>query len=102
LDIFTPADVLYGRHMDRRLKPIDFPDHARRQMRERGATVEEVVDAIRTSSWRPARGGRLQCHKRLPYRQRWRGRYYRAKRLRVLFVETSEMITVVTVITYYF
>jgi hypothetical protein len=88
--------------MKRRRKQIDIPDHALRQMRERGATAEEVIDAIRTSTWRPARDGRLQCRKTFPYRQRWRGRYYRAKRVRVFFVEGSEMITVVTIITYYF
>jgi len=102
LDILSHRGGFYRRYMDRRERPIEIPAHASAQMRTRGATADEVADAIRTATWRPARGGRLHCRKTFPYHAAWRGRYYRAKRVRVFFIEEAERIIVVTVLTYYF
>jgi len=39
--------------------PIEFSDHARRQMRERGAADQEVIAAIRAGEAEPALRNRL-------------------------------------------
>ena len=60
-------------------KSIEFSNHARQMMVERGATKEEIEDTIRTSSWIPARLGRLECEKVFPFAASWRGKFYNNK-----------------------
>jgi hypothetical protein len=40
------------------MKPIHFSTHAREQMVERGASEDDVIDAIRTGEQTPAKRGR--------------------------------------------
>jgi len=49
------------------MKPIRLSGHARDNLRYRGATEEEVKEAIRIALWRPAELGRLECRKDFPY-----------------------------------
>ena len=83
-------------------KPIKLSGHGRLTMVERGATSEEVEDAIRTSTWCPACLGRLECEKVFVFGAEWRGRFYEHKRVRPVFVDLPTEILVVTVYTYYF
>lgn len=71
-------------------------------MRYRGATEEEVIDAIGTAPWVPAELGRLECRKEFAYGQDWNGKVYATKQVRPIFVEAAEEIVVVTVYAYYF
>jgi len=41
-------------------KPVRLSGHAEKQLRSRGATMQEVVEAIRTEPWRPAELGKLE------------------------------------------
>ena len=84
------------------MKPIRLSGHARENMRYRGATEGEVLEAIRTTSWNPARGGRLECRKDFVYEREWDGRFYSTKQVRPIFVEEADEIVVVTVYVYYF
>jgi hypothetical protein len=45
------------------MKPIRLSIHAREQLLYRGVSEEEVHETIRTSKWRPAALGRLECKK---------------------------------------
>jgi hypothetical protein len=42
------------------MKPIRLSGHARDNMRFRGTTEQEVVEAIQTAPWTPAELGRLE------------------------------------------
>jgi hypothetical protein len=83
-------------------KLIEFSNHARQIMVERGTAKEEIEDTIRTSPWLPARLGRLECEKVFPFATSWRGKFYRNKRVRPVFIELPTKILVITVYTYYF
>ena len=65
-------------------------------------TLNEVEDAIRTTPWRPAELGRLECHKDFDYRKEWNTKFYATKQVRPVFVEEASELVVVTVYTYYF
>lgn len=79
------------------MKPIRFSAHADENMHYRGATEQEVKEAIRTASWESAKRGRLECKKDFAYRKDWNGKYYDTKRVRPIFVEEPGEIVVVTV-----
>jgi len=65
------------------VKPIRLSDHALRYASKRGFTVDEVVDAIRTTPWQSAELGRLECRKDFGYHQEWNGRIYATKQVRL-------------------
>ena len=88
--------------MTRLDKPIRMSGHARDQLVFRGGTEQEVIETIRTGSWQPAERGRLECHKDFAFNAIWNRRFYATKRVRPIFVEELEVITVVTVYVYYF
>jgi hypothetical protein len=49
--------------MEGKRKPIRLSEHAKQQLRFRGATEQQVIEGIRTSTWEPAQLGRLECRK---------------------------------------
>ena len=83
------------------MKPIVLSDHARDQIEHRGATEDEVIEAITTCPWTPAEGGRMECRLGLVFNAEWNRRRYEAKVVRPIFVEEDEAIVVVTVYVYY-
>jgi len=83
-------------------KPIRLSGHARSQLARRGVTNDEVVEAIRASSWQIAELGRLECRKDFPYGREWNGKFYETKQVRPIFVEGTDEIVVVTVYSYYY
>ena len=83
------------------MKPIRLSDHVQRYASKRGFTLIEVEDAIRTTPWRPAELGRLECRKDFDYRKEWNTKFYATKQVRPVFVEEASEL-VVTVYTYYF
>ena len=83
-------------------KPIRLSGHARENARYRGATEEEVKEAIRTAPWVPAELGRLECRKDFSYGREWNRKIYETKQVRPIFVEEANEIVVVTVYVYYF
>lgn len=83
-------------------KPIRLSAHARCYFGRRGFSESEVVEAIRTVMWQPARSDRLEAIKDFPYNGEWNGSYYVTKRVRPVFVDEPDEIVVLTVYTYYF
>lgn len=84
------------------MKPIRFSGHARDQLRYRGVSEQEVIEAIRTAPWQPAELGRLECRKDFPFGREWNGRFYATKQVRPIFADEPGEIVVVTVYSYYF
>jgi len=83
------------------VKPIRLSRHARENMTYRGATEEEVVEAIRQAEWQPAERGRLDCRREFPFGKDWNGRRYASKQVRPVFVAEPDTIVVVTVYVYH-
>lgn len=84
------------------MKPIRLSDHALRYAGKRGFTLNEIEDAIRTTPWRSAELGRLECRKDFDYGKEWNKKFYATKQVRPVFVEEAAELVVVTVYTYYF
>ena len=75
--------------------------HARENMTFRGATEEEVAEAIRQSEWQSAERGRFDCRHEFAFDADWNGRHYARKQVRPVFVDEPDAIVVVTVYVYY-
>ncbi len=68
----------------------------------RGASEQDVIESIRTSTWEPAELGRLECRKNFAFNAEWNGKYYSTRQIRPIFVEEPDEIVVVTIYVYYF
>jgi len=82
-------------------KPIRLAGHAKGRLAFRGATEQEVVEAIQTEPWWPAESGRLECRKDFTFNAIWNRKHYTTKHVRPIFVEEPNEIVVVTVYVYY-
>ncbi|MGQ9553576.1 MAG: hypothetical protein ACUVWR_05635 [Anaerolineae bacterium] len=71
-------------------------------MRDRGASEDEVLTAIRLGSREPARKGRTMFRKHFAYNSTWRGRCYAVKQVAPVVREEEDKFVVVTVYVYYF
>jgi hypothetical protein len=83
-------------------KPVYLTWHAKRGLQRRGATEEDVIEAIRTAEWAPSGHGRLECWKSYPHRPLGNGAWDDAKQIRPIFVQQANEIVVVTVYVYFF
>lgn len=84
------------------MKPIEFSHHAREQMLERGASEDEVIEAIRAGERVPAKRGRQGHRKNFQYNRLWGGRIYAIKQVLAIVAEEPDALVVVTVYTFYF
>ena len=83
-------------------KPVVFTKHARQRMRARGASEEDVRQAIRVGQREPAQRGLFQFRLNLEFQREWRGRYYGVQQVIPIVAEEAERLVVVTVYTFYF
>ena len=83
-------------------KPIKFSQHALDNMNDRGASVEEVEQAIMTGESFPAKKGRLSFRKNFNYNGNWKGKYYQIKQVSPIVAEEPDRLVVVTVYVYFF
>ena len=88
--------------MTEREKPIVFSLHARTRMRERGASEEDVREAIRIGHWEPAQRGLFLYRLNVEFKREWDGRYYGVQQVVPVVAEESDRFVVVTVYTFYF
>ena len=84
------------------MKPIRLSGHACDNMVCRGATEREVVEAITTSAWEPAREGRSECRKDFAFGAIWNGKFCETKQVRPIFIDEADETVVITVYVYYF
>ncbi len=83
------------------MKGIVFSRHALDTMEDRGATTQEVAQAIRVGERVPAKGRRVAFRKNFPYRREWKGRFYETKQVMPIVAEESEQFVVVTVYVFF-
>lgn len=84
------------------MKRVRLTGHARLQCAERGATAEEVVQAVREGMREPSKRGRLLCRFNFPFGRTWQGTWYAVKQVAPVIAEEADETVVVTVYTFYF
>lgn len=83
------------------LKPIVFTRHALDNLGDRGATRDEVEDAIRLGEQIPAKERRIAFRKNFPFRSTWKGRPYETKQVMPIVVEEPDRLVVITVYVFF-
>jgi hypothetical protein len=86
------------------MKSIRLSKHAQGYSSRRGFTLDEVINAIRNSTWKPVKLGVncFECSAEYPFNGDWNGKYYKTKRVCPIFEERDLEIIVITVYTYYY
>ncbi len=69
---------------------------------ERGATEQEVHEAVGKGRREAAKHGREMCHFNFNFGRTWQGNFYAIKQVAPVIVEKSQEIVVITVYTFYF
>ena len=84
------------------MKPVRLTIHAREQCAERGATEDEVIQAVGEGTREPAKYGRTLCRINFTIGRNWQENWYAVKQVAPVIKEEAEEIVVVTVYTFYF
>lgn len=71
-------------------------------MNERGASEDEVVQAICAGERVPAKSNRQGYRRNFQYQRQWGGRTYAIKQVLAIVAEESDCLVVVTVYTFFF
>ena len=79
---------------------IEFPDHTREQMRDRGVSEEEVEEVLARGRPSEVREPRLGLEMVFTEGYPWMGLYYPHKRVKVVFVREKDKVVIVTVYTF--
>jgi len=83
-------------------KPVIFTAHARRRMRDRGASEERVIEAIRTGRREPAERGLWLFRLNVEFQAEWDGKHYAVQQVAPVVAEEPHRLVVVTVYAFYF
>jgi len=81
---------------------VRFHPHARERLAERGATEQEVIDAVQSGESFPAKFGRTGFRRNFWFDSLWRGKQYATKQVEVFAVEEGDDWLVITVVTRYY
>ena len=80
---------------------VVFGIHVLKRIPERGTTVAEVEDVLRSGDIDKARPGYAARAKVFAFGRLWAGKAYPEKRVRVIYVGEGDTTVVVTVYVYY-
>lgn len=81
---------------------IIFSQHALDQLADRGASREEVIQAITEGEKQTAKQGRLSFKKNFSFEKMWKGRYYSSKQVMPIVAEEECGYIVVTVYVFFY
>ncbi|MFQ3597623.1 MAG: hypothetical protein SNJ55_06560 [Chloroherpetonaceae bacterium] len=84
------------------MKPIRLTKHATDRCLSRGATFQEVQQAIREGVREPVKANRQSSKMNFVFNDYWGNVFYPIKQVAPVFVEETNEIVVITVYTYYF
>ena len=84
------------------MKEIVFSQHALDQLKDRGASQEEVKLAIKDGEESPANKGRRAFRKNFHFGSEWKNKHYEVKQVMPIVVEEDREIVVITVYVFYF
>jgi len=80
---------------------IQIDPHTLERAQERGASEQEIKDAIETGFDIPAKYGRMGKAKVYDFKQKRHGKYYEQKRIEVIYTIEKNSIVTVTVYVFY-
>lgn len=80
---------------------IQVDPHTLKRAEERGATQEEITDVIENGIPIPAKRNRLAKVKVFPFEQERLGKFYKQKRIEVIYLIEDNVIVTVTVYVFY-
>ncbi len=80
---------------------IQIEPHTLERAEERGTSVEEIEDVIQNGFTIPARKNRLAKGKVYIFERERLGRYYKHKRVEVIYLVENDAIVTVTVFVFY-
>lgn len=83
-------------------KPIIFTNHAIQRIKDRGASKDNVLEAIRIGECEPAQRGCYLYRLNLEFKKMWDGRFYGIQQVAPVVKEEEDKIVVITVYTFYF
>lgn len=83
-------------------KPVVFTAHALARMRERGATEDDVREAIRIGKRESAQRGLFLYRMNIEFKREWDGRYFAVQQIAPVVAEEADRFVVVTVYTFFF
>ena len=69
------------------MKRIRFTKHALQQCSERGATKDEIIEAVHRGIREPVKHGRFICRANFQYNRNWQGEFYAIKQVAPVIVE---------------
>ena len=81
---------------------VRFTKHAQEQCKERGASADEVLIAIKEGSKESVKHGRELCRYNFPFNKSWHGNVYPIKQVAPVIKTEEKEIIVITVYTFYF
>lgn len=81
---------------------IRLSSHAKLQCKERGASEEEVIEAVLHGVREPAKKERYICKYNFRFDACWQGKRYAIKQVAPVIKEEIDEIVVITVYTFYF
>ena len=85
------------------MKPIRLTEHARKRAVQRGASEDEIREAVSSGSREPGRRGKWQARAEFlrPFRSPVDGKVYNRRTVEAIFADELDEIVVVTVKVYY-
>ena len=83
------------------MKPIVFSQHALDSLDDRGASREEVEEAIRTGEQVPAKLGRVAFRKNYPFHATWKGKHYETKQVMPVVADEQDRWVLITVYAFF-
>ncbi len=81
---------------------IVFHPHAESRMNERGCSIDEAVETIRSGERYPVKHGRIGFRRNFAFEDLWGGKHYACKQVEVIAVDQNGDWLVLTVIARYF
>lgn len=80
---------------------VIFTEHALDRIKERGTDVDEVREVLTIGHSVEAKTGRNAKELIFEYNCEWLGKYYKQKKVRVIFVEEDNYAIVITAYVYF-
>jgi len=80
---------------------VEFIKHALERIAERGASIDQVKSVLEAGESVQAKTGRRAKEAIFEYNSDWLGKRYRQKKVKVVYVEEADKITVITVYVYF-
>lgn len=80
---------------------VQIDDHAKKRALERGASEDEVYDTLKTGKTITAKSDRLAKEKIYTFNEKWNGKFYEQKQVKVIYIVEGTTTIVITVVVKY-